>query len=202
MGAGGDGSLAELGRTVVRHQDGVATVLDDVADLRHGQAIRRGAAALDGKPAVVMRIQKQPRANTLELTGRLDAALDELDAALPAGMSLYRKGFRQADFIRVALDDVMTPEPPAPAAGPSVAVAATMSAMQPGVGGPSWPLEIATRRLVRNAATRVAASAETASRLTAMLGARARAHRVSVADGVHPPARPSRCALVLAAHDR
>ncbi|MEJ7732865.1 MAG: efflux RND transporter permease subunit [Polyangiaceae bacterium] len=107
-GVGRLASLEELGRTVVRHRQGVATLLEDVADLRYGQAIRRGAAALDGKPAVVMKIQKQPQANTLELTGRLDAALDGLAGALPPGMSLYRKGFRQADFIRVALDNVMT----------------------------------------------------------------------------------------------
>ena len=48
----------------------------------------------------------QPQASTLELTDRVDRALDDLAGSLPQGMSLYRKGFRQADFIRVALDNV------------------------------------------------------------------------------------------------
>jgi copper/silver efflux system protein len=101
-------SLEELGRTVIREQDGVATTLADVADLRLGEGVRRGEAAVDGKHAVVLKVQKQPQANTLELTKRLDTALDDVAKSLPPGMSLYRKGFRQADFIRVALDNVMT----------------------------------------------------------------------------------------------
>jgi Cu(I)/Ag(I) efflux system membrane protein CusA/SilA len=101
------GSLDELKRTVVGEREGVAILLDDVADVQEGTAIRRGEAALDGKHGVVMKVQKQPQANTLEVTGRLDAALDDIAKSLPADMSLYRKGFRQADFIRVALDNVM-----------------------------------------------------------------------------------------------
>lgn len=101
-------SLEALGRTVIREHDGVPITLDDVADLRFGETIRRGEAALDGKHAVVLKVQKQPQANTLEVTERLDAALDQIASALPEGVSLYRKGFRQADFIEVALSNVMT----------------------------------------------------------------------------------------------
>jgi CzcA family heavy metal efflux pump len=101
-------SLEALGATVVAERDGVPLTLADVAEVRFGQAVRRGEAALDGQHAVVLKVQKQPEANTLELTRRLDGALDELASTLPPGVSLYRKGFRQADFIRVALDNVMT----------------------------------------------------------------------------------------------
>jgi Cu(I)/Ag(I) efflux system membrane protein CusA/SilA len=107
-GVGRVRSLEELGRTVIRVQDNVATTLADVADLRFGETLRRGEAALDGKHGVILKVQKQPQANTLELTKRLDATLDDIAKALPSGMSLYRKGFRQADFIRVALHNVVT----------------------------------------------------------------------------------------------
>jgi CzcA family heavy metal efflux pump len=107
-GVGRVRSLDELGRTVIHERDGVPTTLADVAEVRFGEAPRRGEAALDGKHAVVLKVQKQPQANTLELTERVDKALDDIGRALPPGMSLYRKGFRQADFIRVALDNVMT----------------------------------------------------------------------------------------------
>jgi CzcA family heavy metal efflux pump len=106
-GVGRVSSLDDLGRTVVRDQAGVATTLADVAEIRFGETIRRGEAALDGKHGVVLKVQKQPQANTLEITERLDAALDDIAKALPPGISLYRKGFRQADFIRVALSNVL-----------------------------------------------------------------------------------------------
>lgn len=101
-------SLEELGRTAIVERDGVPILLDDIADVRFGQALRRGEAALDGKHGVILKVQKQPQANTLELTKRLDAALDDIAKTLPPGIELYRKGFRQADFIRVALSNVMT----------------------------------------------------------------------------------------------
>lgn len=107
-GVGRITSLEGLGHTAVGEQAGVTVTLDDVAEIRFGEAIRRGEAALDGKHAVVLKVQKQPQANTLDVTARLDAALDDIGKSLPAGISLYRKGFRQADFIRVALSNVMT----------------------------------------------------------------------------------------------
>jgi CzcA family heavy metal efflux pump len=107
-GVGRVTSLEALRSTVVGEQGGVPITLDDVADVRFGEAIRRGEAAVAGKHAVVLKVQKQPQANTLEVTARLDEALDGIAKALPPGVSLYRKGFRQADFIRVALSNVLT----------------------------------------------------------------------------------------------
>jgi CzcA family heavy metal efflux pump len=107
-GVGRAARMEDLAQTVVRMRDGVPILVGDVAEVRLGEAPRRGEAALDGKRGVVLKVQKQAEANTLEVTGRLDLALDELETALPPGMSLYRKGFRQADFIRVGLDNVLT----------------------------------------------------------------------------------------------
>jgi CzcA family heavy metal efflux pump len=107
-GVGRVTSLEELGRTVVAERSGAPILLEDVAEIRFGEAIRRGEAAVDGKHAVVLKVQKQPQENTLEVTRRLDMALDDIAKSLPKGVSLYRKGFRQADFIRVALRNVMT----------------------------------------------------------------------------------------------
>jgi CzcA family heavy metal efflux pump len=106
-GVGRVSSLEALGHTVIGEHDGVPILLDDVAVVRFGHAIRRGEAAVDGKHAVVLKVQKQPQANTLELTKRVDATLDDIARSLPPGMKLYRKGFRQADFIRVALSNVI-----------------------------------------------------------------------------------------------
>jgi CzcA family heavy metal efflux pump len=99
-------SLDELGQLVVARREGVAIMLRDVADVAMGSPLKRGDAAVDGEPAVVLKVQKQSRANTLELTKRIDATLDRVESSLPKGMRIYRKGFRQSHFIRVAVDNV------------------------------------------------------------------------------------------------
>ncbi len=68
-----------------------------------GPAIKRGDGAHNGRPAVIVGIQKQPSVNSLELTARLDATLDDIQAGLPTGMEIHRNLFRQADFIEQAL---------------------------------------------------------------------------------------------------
>lgn len=71
-GIGRLSSLDALGKTLVQERDGVPILLADVADVRFGEMLRRGEAALDGQHGVVLKVQKQPQANTLELTQRLD----------------------------------------------------------------------------------------------------------------------------------
>jgi CzcA family heavy metal efflux pump len=107
-GAGRVASLEALRDVVVSESAGAPVLVRNIAEVRLGEEIRRGEAAVGGERAVVLKIQKQPEIGTLELTDRIDEALDELTPRLPAGMALYRKGFRQADFIRVAIDNVTT----------------------------------------------------------------------------------------------
>ena len=96
----------DIAATVIDRRSGVPVRIADIAEVRIGPAIRRGAASANGEPAVVLAIQKQPDANTLALTERLDAALDDLQAALPKGMVIETGLFRQADFIGLAVDNV------------------------------------------------------------------------------------------------
>src|SRR5881628_592195 len=86
---------------------GRSVLIRDLADVREGAAFKRGEGSRNGKPAVIVGVQKQPGANTLELTARLDRELDRLQQELPKGMTIDRKIFRQADFIEVAVDNVV-----------------------------------------------------------------------------------------------
>ncbi|MSO30799.1 MAG: efflux RND transporter permease subunit [Acidobacteria bacterium] len=98
----------EIGDTVVALRGDRSVMVRDVADVREGAAFKRGEGSRSGKPAVIVGVQKQPGANTIEVTARLDRALDTLQAELPAGMTIDRRIFRQADFIEVAVDNVVT----------------------------------------------------------------------------------------------
>lgn len=105
-GIGRADSLADLEQTVVGRVDGVPVLLGQVAHVQVGPALSRGTAAVDARPAVVLAVQRQPEANTLDLTAQIDLALDDVERALPAGMTLHRSGFRQARFIDTAIGNV------------------------------------------------------------------------------------------------
>jgi HME family heavy-metal exporter len=58
------------------------------------------------QPAVVATIQKQPNANTLEVTRAIETTLAELQRTLPQDVSIDTKAFQQADFITRAVTNV------------------------------------------------------------------------------------------------
>ena len=97
----------EIGETVVALRGTRSVLVRDVADVREGGAFKRGEGSRSGKPAVIVGVQKQPGANTIEVTKRLDLALDTLQTELPRGMTIDRRIFRQSDFIEVAVDNVI-----------------------------------------------------------------------------------------------
>ena len=97
----------EIGDSVVALRGDRSVLVRDIADVREGAALKRGEGSRNGKPAVIVGVQKQPGANTVELTARLDRELDALQRELPPGMTIDRKIFRQADFIEVAVGNVI-----------------------------------------------------------------------------------------------
>jgi CzcA family heavy metal efflux pump len=107
QGLGRVRSLEEIGQTLVAMRGDQPVLVRQLAEVRIGPAIVRGTAAHNGQPAVVLGIQKQPDANTLELTRRLDAVIEELQASLPVGMQIENRIFRQADFISVSIDNLL-----------------------------------------------------------------------------------------------
>jgi CzcA family heavy metal efflux pump len=99
---------AEIGETVVALRGDRSVLVRDVADVREGAAFKRGEGSRSGRPAVIVGVQKQPGANTIEVTQRLDRELDALQQEMPRGMQIDRRIFRQSDFIQVAVDNVIT----------------------------------------------------------------------------------------------
>ena len=97
----------DIGVTVVATREGVPVLIEDVAEVRVGPGITFGTGSVNAEPAVILSIQKQADANTLELTRRVDVELDRIETELPAGISFEREIFRQADFISLAIDNVI-----------------------------------------------------------------------------------------------
>ena len=91
---------------MVAQRDGVPVKVSDLGSVKIGPAPRRGTGSYRGQDAVILGIQKQPNANTLELTKRLDETIAEIEASLPDGMRIETDAFRQADFIGLAIDNL------------------------------------------------------------------------------------------------
>ncbi|MEX0820770.1 MAG: efflux RND transporter permease subunit [Rhodothermales bacterium] len=99
--------VEDIARTVVATRAGTPVLLGDVAEVAVGPAPRFGTASVDAEPAVILSIQKQPDANTLALTERIDEELASIQRQLPDGMQIDRGIFRQANFIDLAVDNVI-----------------------------------------------------------------------------------------------
>nr|WP_270933188.1 efflux RND transporter permease subunit [Roseomonas sp. MO-31] len=92
-------SLEDLRSATVGFREGQPIALRQVARVEYGPRFKRGEAGVDGQPAVILAIAKQPGADTIRLTRAVEAALAELQAGMPRGVVADRIKFRQADFI-------------------------------------------------------------------------------------------------------
>jgi CzcA family heavy metal efflux pump len=118
-------SAAELGETVLAVAEGTPVRLKDVAQVVEGPEPLFGDAAVNGKPGVVLITYKQFDGDTMEITRRVEAELDQLEpilerqarqmlrergAPLPDArapiLQYHRSLFRQASFIEHAVGNV------------------------------------------------------------------------------------------------
>ena len=90
----------------VKNTGTTPVLIRDVGTVREGAAIKRGEGSHNARPAVIIGIQKQPGVNTLELTTRIEASLEDIQRGLPRGMQIHRDLFRQADFIEQSLHNL------------------------------------------------------------------------------------------------
>ncbi|HQY45635.1 MAG TPA: efflux RND transporter permease subunit [Usitatibacteraceae bacterium] len=98
--------VEDLAGIAVAWKEGRPILLEQVARVSFSAGLKRGDAGYNGVPAVVVSVQKQPVADTVRLTGRIEAALAELKQGLPKGLAEPRVLFRQAEFIKASISNV------------------------------------------------------------------------------------------------
>ncbi|HEX2880456.1 MAG TPA: efflux RND transporter permease subunit, partial [Polyangiaceae bacterium] len=99
--------VADLEAIVVTTRAGTPVRVRDLADVRIGPAVARGAASYRAQPAVILSIVKQPEADTISTTARMDIALDAIAKDLQGRrVEVHRDIFRQQDFIDTAIDNL------------------------------------------------------------------------------------------------
>ncbi|WP_397534335.1 efflux RND transporter permease subunit [Roseateles sp.] len=95
--------LEDLKDLALGARQGQPILLRQIAEVSFAPALKRGDAGFEGKPAVILGIQKQPGADTLAVTRAIEEGLSGLQASLPAGMEAPRVTFRQASFIEASI---------------------------------------------------------------------------------------------------
>jgi multidrug efflux pump len=73
---------------IVRYDNGSVVQLSDIAWVRDSVENVRAAGMVDGKPAVLVIIFRQPGANIIDTVDRIYAALPQLHASIPAAIDL------------------------------------------------------------------------------------------------------------------
>ncbi len=105
-GIGRTTDVGELGRSVVGTFAGGPVLLADVAEIKVGARQKIGDGSMNGKPAVIMTVMKQPATNTLALTEAIDTAVSDLRSSLPADVRINTRIFRQAEFIKASIGNI------------------------------------------------------------------------------------------------
>ncbi|MES2633584.1 MAG: efflux RND transporter permease subunit [Pseudomonadota bacterium] len=96
--------IEDLQRLPVAFKNNQPISLSQVATVAFAAAIKRGDAGYNGKPAVILGVQKQPDADTVKLTQRVEEALAGFSKSLPPGMGAPIVTMRQASFIEASVN--------------------------------------------------------------------------------------------------
>ncbi|MBC7124516.1 MAG: efflux RND transporter permease subunit, partial [Bacteroidales bacterium] len=98
--------IEQLGQTLVATSNGMPVRISDIAEISIAPAPKMGYASSNASPAIILSISKQPNINTLEVTRKIEANLENLRKSLPPDVKLNTKIFRQSDFIERSVGNV------------------------------------------------------------------------------------------------
>jgi CzcA family heavy metal efflux pump len=100
-------TASDLARAVLPGRSGAPVPLAAVADVGDAAGVPVGAALVNGEPGVLLLVIKQPGVNVVRVTEEVEAALDALTRALPAGIRVDPDLFRQATFVEHAIGNLV-----------------------------------------------------------------------------------------------
>ena len=104
-GVGRIESIEQLKKSVIKAKNGTPVLLEQVADVQIGEALKRGDGSSAGKKAVILTVNKQPTADTPTVTKAVEAAIEETKAGFPKDVKVTET-FRQEDFIEASIKNV------------------------------------------------------------------------------------------------
>ena len=109
-------TVRQLAEVVVKHREGRSILLGQVAQIVEGAQVKRGDSAayvrlpdggVGGGAAVVLTINKQPGADTSDVSDQIEAALAKLERRMPKDVRIHAELYQQKAFIDLAIDNVI-----------------------------------------------------------------------------------------------
>lgn len=109
-------TLEDLKKVVVAIRDNRPVALQHVARVVEGPQVKRGDSAAfvrqedgdwAGGPAVMLTINKQPAADTRQVTEQIQVALEEMQRSMPDDVRIHSEIYSQKGFIDRAIENVM-----------------------------------------------------------------------------------------------
>jgi len=97
-------NLEDISNTFIKMHKGTPVLIRDIAKVQIGVAPKRGIGSFNAKEAVVLAIQKQPKADTLKLTKTVETTLQKMQ--LPQGVKIELELFKQSYFIENAIGNL------------------------------------------------------------------------------------------------
>lgn len=98
--------IEDIKKTLIGLHFGRPVLVGDIAEVVEAPRIKRGDGSFNGKPSVVMTIQKQPGADTTAITRAVEAAIEEMKPSFPKGVVVNPHVFKQADFIETSIQGI------------------------------------------------------------------------------------------------
>ncbi|WP_415063055.1 efflux RND transporter permease subunit [Bdellovibrio sp.] len=99
-------SIDDIKDTLIGLHFGRPVFVKDIAEVKEAPRLKRGDGSFNGKPSVVMTIQKQPGADTIRMTRAIEKAIEEVKPSLPQGVIVNPNVFKQADFIESSISGI------------------------------------------------------------------------------------------------
>ncbi len=99
--------VKDIENVVVKADSERPVLLRQVARIVEAPQVRRGDSAVNGAPAVMLTIAKQPGADTRLLTDQITAALEELKTSLPPDIHINPEVYQQKAFIELGIHNVI-----------------------------------------------------------------------------------------------
>ncbi|MEO5675714.1 MAG: efflux RND transporter permease subunit [Chitinophagales bacterium] len=100
-------SLDDIKNLVIGERNNTPVLVQNIAEVSFGAKQKRGDASVNGRPAVILAVEKQPGVNTSDLTEKITEAVSDLQKQVPEDVKINPDVFQQKHFIENSISNVL-----------------------------------------------------------------------------------------------